>query len=112
IVADNKLDLLEAFKKAIADGTVNNGADVKVGNDLELQEVTVEGKLVRINQSVEDGSSVFYLKLDTVPDKIFMVNKNVDADVVLARDGDTVKIKYIDMEQQEIIPVIEFTLSI
>lgn len=112
IVADNKLDILEAFKKAIADGTVNNGADVKVENGLELKEVTIEGKLVRINQSVEEGKSVFYLKLDTVPDKIFMVNKNVNADVVLARDGDKVKIKYIDMETQEIIPVTEFILSI
>lgn len=112
IVANNKLDLLEAFKKAIADGTVNNGADVKVDNNLELKEVSAEGKLVRINQSVEDGKSVFYLKLDTVPNKIFMVNKNVNADLVLARDGDRVKIKYIDMEEQEIIPVVDFILSL
>ena len=92
---------MEAFKKAIADGAVNNGADVKVENNLELEELTAEGKLLRINQSVEDGKSVFYLKLDSVPDKIFMVNKNVNADLVLARDGDTVKIT-IDMEEEEI----------
>lgn len=112
IVANNKLDLLEAFKKAIADGAVNNGADVKVENNLELEELTAEGKLLRINQSVEDGKSVFYLKLDSVPDKIFMVNKNVNADLVLARDGDTVKITYIDMEEEEIIPVTDFILFI
>lgn len=112
MIADTKADLLEAYKKAIADGTVNSSSDVKIDNNSKLQETIIEGKIVRINQSVENGKSIFYLKLDTVSDKIFMISRSVNADVVLARDGDSVKVKYIEMEGQKIIPVVEFLLSL
>lgn len=108
ILADSKLELIDSFKKAIADGSVNENSDVKVNNNSSLKEVETVGKITRINQSIEDGKSIFYFKIDSIPNKIFMVNKNVNADVVLSKEGDNIKIKYIEMTDQKIIPVTSF----
>ncbi|MDT8719297.1 hypothetical protein IAI10_21830 [Clostridium sp. 19966] len=112
IISDTKQDLLDSFSTAIAEGTVNANSDLKISNNAKLNTVEKQGKIVRINQSVDNGKSVFYLKIDSVPDKIFMVGKNVNADVVLAREGDEVDIKYIDLEGQKIISVTDFTLNL
>lgn len=112
VLADNKADLLEAFKKAIVDGSINQNSDVKVNNNSQLKKVQKEGKIVRINQVVESGKTVFYLKIDTEPNSIFMVDKGVDADIVIARDGDSIKLEYVDIENQKVIPVTGFTLKL
>jgi hypothetical protein len=111
ILSDSKVDLLDSFKKAVADGRVNQGSDVKVNNNASLKELEVEGIILRINQAVEGGQSVFYIKLDKNSDKVFMINKNVSGDIVLARENDKVKVKYMDMEGQKIIPVTSFTIE-
>lgn len=59
VLADNKADLLEAFKKAIVDGSINQNSDVKVNNNSQLKKVQKEGKIVRINQVVENGKTYF-----------------------------------------------------
>jgi hypothetical protein len=112
VLADNKVDLLEAFKKAIVDGTINQNSDTKVKNDAQLKKVQKEGKILRINQVVEDGKTVFYLKIDSEPNNIFMVDKNINTDVVLARDGDSIKLEYVSIDDQKVIPVTGFTLKL
>lgn len=111
ILSDSKLDLLDQFKKALADGRVNQGSDVKVDNAAKLKESEISGKILRINQITENGQSVFYIKLDNEKDKIFMINKNVNAEVVLAKEGDTINIKYINMEGQKIQSVTGFNIN-
>jgi hypothetical protein len=111
ILANNKVELLDAFKRALADGRVNQSADVKVENNLKLQEREVVGIILRINQAVENGQSVFYIKLDTAQDKVFMLNRNISPDIVLAREKDSVAIKYIEMEGQLIIPITELKID-
>lgn len=111
ILADNKTDLLDSFKKAIADGKINESSDVKIDSDSEsLKEQEVSGKIWRVNQTSEDGKAVFYIKLEN-QEKIFMINRNVSPDVVLARDGDSVTIKYIDMEEQQVLSVTSFNIN-
>jgi hypothetical protein len=111
ILADNKVELLDSFKRALADGRVNQGTDVKVGNDLKLEEREAAGSISRINQAIEEGRSIFYIKLDTEPDKVFMVNKNISPDIVLARKNDKVTVKYIKLEGQIIIPITELSIE-
>lgn len=111
ILAENKVNLLDQFKKAIADGKVFQGADVKVNNSAKLNEEKVSGKILRINQTTEDGQPIFYIKLDTVNDKIFMISKNVNAEVVLAKEGDNVNIKYINADEQKIQSVTSIDIT-
>lgn len=112
VLADNKADLLEAFKKAIVDGSINENSDVKVKNNAQLKKVQKEGKIIRINQVVENGKTVFYLKIDTEPNSIFMVDKGINADIVLAKDGDIISLEYVSIENQKVIPVIGFSLKL
>ncbi len=112
VLADNKVDLLEAFKNAIVDGTINQNSDTKVKNDAQLKKVQKEGKILRINQVVENGKTVFYLKIDSEPNNIFMIDKNINTDIVLARDGDSIKLEYVSIEDQKIIPVTGLTLKL
>ena len=111
ILADNKADLLDSFKKAIVEGKISESSDAKVDNNATaIKEQEVTGKIWRINQTTEEGKSIFYIKLEN-NDKIFMINKNVSADVVLARDGDNVTLKYANMEDQAILSVTSFKLN-
>jgi len=41
-----------------------------------------------------------------------MVDKGVNADIVLARDGDNIKIEYVSIENQKVTPVTDFTLKL
>lgn len=108
ILADNKADLMDSFKKAIASGKVNESSDTKVDSNTEKpSEKEITGKIWRINQTTESGKAVFYVKLEN-SDKIFMVDIDVNPMVVLARDGDTVTIKYEDMEEQTILSATSF----
>lgn len=111
ILADSKADLLDSFKKAIADGKINESSDVKIENgSKDINEQEVSGKIWRINQTTEDGKAVFYVKLEN-SEKIFMLNRNLSPEVVLARDGDNVTIKYIDMEEQQVVSVTSFNIN-
>lgn len=111
ILADNKADLLDSFKKAIADGKINESSDVKIDNKTStIEEKEVTGDIWRINQTTEDGKAVFYIQLKD-NDKIFTINKNVSPEVVLARDGDKVTLKYINMDEQKVLSVTSFSIS-
>lgn len=111
MLADNKTDLLDSFKKAIAEGKINSSSDVKISNDSEsIKEKEISGTIWRINQTSEDGKAIFYIKLED-NEKIFMINKNLSPEVILARDGDKITLKYIDMEEQQVLSVTSFNIN-
>jgi hypothetical protein len=41
-----------------------------------------------------------------------MVDKNINTDIVLTRDGDSIKLEYVSIEDQKVIPVTGFTLKL
>jgi hypothetical protein len=40
-----------------------------------------------------------------------MINKNLSPEVILARDGDSITLKYIDMEEQQVLSVTSFKIN-
>lgn len=79
---------------------------------IELKKVEKEGKIIKINQIVESGKTIFYLKVDSEPNNIFMIDKNINTDIVLARDGDSINLEYVSIDKQNIISVTGFTLKL
>lgn len=62
----------------------------------EAYRYTYEGKVERISNVVEDGSTYYYLVVEGEKDKIFTASYMVSEELSITRDGDTVKISYID----------------
>lgn len=55
-----------------------------------------EGIVERISSVVQDGSTYYYMILDGQPGKIFMASYSVSDELSITRDGDTVKVYYVD----------------
>ncbi len=80
-----------AYIQAIAR---NNGSHVVASN--EAYGYTYEGVVKRISSVVEDGSTSYYMVVEGEENKIFMASYMVSDELSITRDGDTVKISYID----------------
>jgi len=57
---------------------------------------TYEGVVSRISSVVESGSTYYYLVVEGEEDKIFMAPYTVSDELSITRDGDTVKLSYVD----------------
>ena len=68
---------------------------------------TYEGKVERISSVVESGSTQFYLILEGEEDKIFTAPYDISDDISITREGDTVKISYLD-DKNGTVNIIEF----
>jgi len=63
-----------------------------------VEEVTFEGLVLTITPVSLNGNTVFYLRIDTVKDKVFLVNMNNPAEVASTRIGEPVKLSAINTE--------------
>lgn len=55
---------------------------------------TVKGTIEDIRSEVLDGNTIYYIKVDSVNDKIFSAHSKVDIDLVFAEKGDEIEIEY------------------
>lgn len=93
-IAAKGATLQETNRAYVQAVTRNNGSYV-VGSD-EAYGYTYEGTVKRISAVVEDGSTYYYLVVDGEEKKIFMAPYTVSDELSITRDGDTIKISYID----------------
>lgn len=93
-IAAKGATLAEA-SRAYLQSVARNSANQVVASD-EAYGYTYEGKVERISNVVEDGSTYYYLVVEGEEDKIFTASYMISEELSITRDGDTVKISYID----------------
>lgn len=93
-IAAKGASLAEASRAYIQSVARNSSTHV-VSSD-EAYGYTYEGKVQRISNVVEDGSTYYYLVVEGEEEKIFTASYMVSEELAVTRDGDTVKITYVD----------------
>lgn len=68
----------------------------------------VQGKVVRISNSIENNGSVYRIIIDSKPDYIFIIPPSISEEISLTRDGDEISIKYHESTGDKIINVSSF----
>lgn len=91
-----------AYVQAIAR---NTGVHV-VGSD-EAYGYTYEGTVERISSVVEDGSTYYYMVVTDEDNKIFTASYMVSDELAITREGDKIKLEYID-DKNGTIDIIKF----
>lgn len=66
-----------------------------VGSD-DTYGYTYEGVVLRISDVIVDGNTYYYIVVDGEEEKIFTASFNVSEELSVTRDGDTVKLYYVD----------------
>lgn len=72
-----------------------SGSSYVVGSD-EAYSYTYEGTVIRISSVVEEGSTYYYIVVEGEQEKIFTASYLISDELAVTRDGDKVKIEYID----------------
>ena len=85
---------------ARSEGTYVVGSDEAFG-------YTYEGVVSRISSVVESGSTYYYLVVEGEEEKIFMAPYTVSDELSITRDGDTVKLSYVD-DKNGTVDIISF----
>lgn len=86
---------LQEASRAYIQAVSKNSSTYVVGSD-EAYGYDYEGIVERISAVVEDGSTYYYLILEGQPNKIFMASYNISDELAITREGDTVKVYYVD----------------
>lgn len=85
------IETSRSYMQAVA----KSGSNYVVGSQ-EAYGYTYEGIVQRISSTVEDGSTYYYIVVEGEPEKIFTASYLISDELAITRDGDTVKIEYID----------------
>lgn len=93
-IAAKGASLAEA-SRAYIQSVARNSTTHVVASD-EAYGYTYEGKVQRISNVVEDGSTYYYLVVEGEEEKIFTASYMVSEELAVTRDGDTVQITYVD----------------
>lgn len=104
-IAAKGSSLQEVSRAYIQAITRNSGTHVVASG--EAYGYTYEGVVKRISSVVEDGSTYYYMVVEGEKNKIFMASYMVSDELSITRDGDTVKISYID-DKNGTVDVMEF----
>ena len=86
---------LSEANRAYIQAVARNSTTHVVASD-EAYGYTYKGKVQRISNVVEDGSTYYYLVVEGEEEKIFTASYMVSEELAVTRDGDTVKITYVD----------------
>ena len=103
-IASNGKSLQETSRNYVQAVARNSGTYV-VGSN-ETYGYSLEGKVQRISSVVQDGSTYFYLMMEG-ENKIFMAPYTVSDELSITREGDTVKVSYLD-DKNGTVDVVEF----
>lgn len=86
---------LSEVNRAYIQAVARNSTTHVVASD-EAYGYMYEGKVQRISNVVEDGSTYYYLVVEGEEEKIFTASYMVSEELAVTRDGDTVRISYVD----------------
>ena len=96
---------LQETARAYIQAVAKNSGTYAVGAD-ETYSYSYEGKIERISSVVEDGSTYYYIVVEG-ENNIFMAPYTVSDELSISREGDSVKISYID-DKNGTVDIVEF----
>ena len=100
-LGETKEDALRNYRDALS----SKGNSIKIEND-ETQQ-SVQGSVTRINQEVENGSTFYYLTIDSDTSKIFRATSKISSKLPLTQVGDNVKLSY-QKGEKGLVDITEF----
>lgn len=90
-IGENRHEAVQDYQAQIT----NRGNSVSFAvNDIE--KVTVKSKVIRFSSEVVKGNTYYYFILEKRPGTIFNVGSNISSEVALTREGDIVKVSFVD----------------
>jgi hypothetical protein len=95
IMASNKQDALANYAQWLQDRNTGGGG-LPTG-----QQLTVQGKVTRIQAATENGTSIYYLLIDG-QSRIFRAPLGLSPELPLVQPGDQVRVQFADTEQSVI----------
>jgi hypothetical protein len=93
IMASTKSEALAQYAQWLAANNVQTQGPVATG-----QKVEFEGQIERISAATQNGTTVYYIKLEG-QQRIFLASLTLSAKLPLAQPGDKVKVTYLDTGQ-------------
>ena len=107
-IGDTTTQAYEDYKKVMA-----NTQDTPLGGEEEApaEEKTVTGTVSRINFTVQDGKTVYYLTLTETGTQMYMAPIDVSDTLTLTQSGDSVSLTYRVSEGQQTVEVVSFENS-
>ncbi|MBE6052079.1 MAG: cell shape-determining protein [Clostridium sp.] len=89
--------------------TLNNYMDILTNTNISLEgsniEENIEGEVERIGLVIKDGTSIYDIKIKGQENHIFSVSTETSREAALIREGDIVKIKYINIKDAKYLIV-------
>ena len=92
-LGETKKEALTSYREALR----SKGNLINIGTN--LSEEKAEGKITRINQDVQGGTTYYYFTLDTEANKIFTATSSISPELPLTAVGDTVTLTYEDYNE-------------
>lgn len=107
-IGDTMTQAYEDYKKVMA-----NTQDTPLAGEEETpaEEKTVTGTVSRINFTVRDGKTVYYLTLKETGAQMYMAPIDVSDALALTQSGDSVSLTYLVSEGQQAAEVVSFENS-
>jgi hypothetical protein len=94
---------------ALTQSQFKSGEIVKESSQKQSNFIITSGKVIRLNQVVEDGQTVFYLVIDINKEKIFKVTKDDGEEILVTQKNDLVKLSSpVDQTSNKVIDVNTF----
>lgn len=87
-LGETKQEALKSYKEVLK----SKGNNVNLGSSSGIKEVT--GKVTRIGQDVQDGTTYYYFTLDTLGNYILSTTSAVSEEITLTQVGDEVTVSY------------------
>ena len=94
-------------KRAYVKAVNSSGGGVDFGNGDNVYGYELEGVVTRIGSNIESGETYYYMIIDGDESKLYLASYAVSEELPITREGDTVKISYID-ESNGTITVVTF----
>ena len=86
---------IDQVQQAYIDAMLANGNDAVIGSD-EAYSYSVEGTVTRISANISGGNTIYYMIINEDPTKLYVAASKLSAELPITREGDNVKISYID----------------
>ena len=86
---------IDQVQQAYIDAMLANGNDAVIGSE-EAYSYSVEGTVTRISANISGGNTVYYMIINGDTTKLYVAASKLSSELPITREGDNVKISYID----------------
>ena len=94
--------------KRIYINAVNSSGNSQTFSGEEVYGYSTEGIVTRIGSNIESGNTYYYMILNDNPSQIFLASYSLSEELPLTRDGDNVKVTYVDEKATGSVNIVAF----